>query len=91
MTSREADFSEYQLQGTLKLAKVLCARDATEVRSERGPARDIEVGVIKEIVCLGSKLQLGGFSYLNVLLIEKSNSCNPGPRTAFRGAFPKVI
>ena len=48
--------SEHQLECKLKLARVLGAGDAAEIRGEGGAVRNIEVGVIEKVVCFRAKL-----------------------------------
>src|ERR1022692_2329440 len=63
-----AEGSENQLQRELQLARVLRARNASEVRRKCGPVRNIEVRVIEQVISLRPELQFAGFLQGDFLL-----------------------
>ena len=67
-----------QLECELKLAGVLCAGDAAEVRGEGGAVGDVEVGVIEKVVGFGAELELDGFGHADVFLEREVERAQAG-------------
>ncbi len=61
-------WSKQELECELKLAGVLRAGDAAEIRGEGGAVGDVEIRVIEKVVGFGAELQLGGFGEADVFL-----------------------
>ena len=62
---------KYELQCELKLAGVLSARNPAEVGGERRPVRNVEIGVVEEVIRFGAKLQPHGFAHCELFLQRK--------------------
>ena len=85
--TRVAPGLERETHAELHLARVLRARDPTEVRVAEDPVREVEVRAVQEVEDLPAELELRAFRRVrHVFARTKSMLAKPGPTTLLRRA-----
>src|SRR5262249_22684139 len=85
------DGSKQKLQRELELARIERARNPSKIGGEGRTTRNVEVGMIQQIVCFSAKLEFHRFSQGQVLLQRQVDFLHPRSADGVSRSIPKRV